>query len=66
MRIKHENFKNEIEVVSYNSTQANELKDGTLSPIDNTFDVIVIDGNGNEYGFRVVGNVEDELNKLSV
>lgn len=67
MRIKHENFVNEIEVVSYTSTQANEQsEDGTLSPIENTFDVVVTDPNGDQYGFRVFGNVEEELAKLAV
>lgn len=66
MIIKHENFVNEIEVVSYTSTQANEMIDEILTPIPNTFDVVVTDAAGQTYGFRVVGDVEVELNKLVV
>lgn len=64
MRIKHENFVKEIEVFSYTSTQANNIETGLFIP--NTFDVVVTDTNGQTYGFRVVGSVEEELNKLVV
>lgn len=64
MRIKHENFVNEIEVVTYTSTQAENIETGLA--IQNTFDIIVTGSDGQTYGFRVVGNIESELNKLAV
>jgi flagellar biosynthesis GTPase FlhF len=64
MTIKHDNFVNTIEVTSYTSKEAKDIQTGLT--ISNTFDVVVVDTQGNEYGFQVVGDVEEELNKLSI